>query len=97
MMSFKEFCVRELDEDLVTKGAVTAYAINGKRHGDRAVKSYRRAQTLLGLASKEKTSDRKLDQLAAALSTALDGMIKTRSQLGAISAQVTASIITNRS
>ncbi len=96
MIGFKEYCQNALDENLIRKGSVAAYALKGKRHGDAADQTYLRSKDQLVLVSQAKISDQKLDRLASALFVALDGMIQTRNQLGAISAQVTASVITNR-
>lgn len=96
MIRFKEFCENQLDENLVRNGSVAAYALQGKRHGDSAVQYYNHGKDLLVLSSQEKAFHQKLDRLAAALVSTLNGMIDTRKQLGAISAQVTASVISNR-
>lgn len=96
MIGFREYCEEGLDESLIRFGSVAAFAAQGKRHGDSAVQHYRRSQNHLRQSALEKTSDRKWDHLAASLAAALDGLIETREQIGAISAQVTASVVTNR-
>ena len=46
MKSFKAFMVeqQQLEEAVIKKGAVAAYALQGRKHGNNAVKSYNRAK-----------------------------------------------------
>lgn len=93
MMTFKEFLFEQehLEERLVRKGAVATYAAQGKRNGDKAVQHYRDAKkAFIGYSTKE-TTDEKLDTLVKAIIAMTDGFIATRSQIGSVSAQITAS------
>ena len=92
MKSFHEFILEQeqLDERYVRKGAVGAYALQSKRHGDAAIKNYNRAkQTLRTVASKSSPDD-KIDTMTLALIDLLDGLSSQRQQIGSLSAQVTA-------
>jgi len=97
MISFKEFLLEQdyLEERLVRKGAVATYAAQGKRHGDKAVQHYRDAKkAFIGYSTKE-TTDEKLEALVKAIIAMNDGFIATRSQIGSVSAQITASSLLN--
>lgn len=90
MIEFRTFLeeTEMFDEGLVRKGAVTLYALQGKRHGDEAVRHYQSVRQALSLMSK-KTTDQKVDALVQALTSMADGMIATRMQIGSVSAQLT--------
>jgi len=91
MKSFKEHIEAEqLDERIIRKGAVTAYASSGKRHGDDAVKRYQTAKRLLTTNIEGKSSEEKVDIILAALVQISDGLISNRKQIGSVSAQITA-------
>jgi hypothetical protein len=94
MIGFRAFLeeTQGLEEGLVRKGAVTLYALQGKRNGDDAVRHYQAARQALSLMSK-KTTDQKVDALAQALTSLADGLTATRQQIGSVSAQLTASSI----
>lgn len=94
MIGFREFLEERehLDEAVIRKGAVALYAAQGKRHGDEAVRSYQAARQILSF-SMDPNGDEKVDHLAKAMIALADGLISSRKQLGAISAQVTASNI----
>ena len=90
MKSFKEHIEAEqLDERIIRKGAVTAYASSGKRHGNDAVKRYQTAKRLLTNNIEGKTTEEKVDIILAALVQISDGLISNRKQIGSVSAQVT--------
>ena len=91
MRSFKEHMEAEhLDERIIRKGAVTAYASSGKRHGDDAVKRYQTAKRLLTTNIDSKSTEEKVDIIITALVQISDGLISNRKQIGSVSAQVTA-------
>ena len=91
MKSFKEHIEAEqLDERIIRKGAVTAYASSGKRHGDDAVKRYQTAKRLLTTNIEGKTTEEKVDIILAALVQISDGLVSNRQQMGSVSAQITA-------
>jgi len=91
MKSFKEHMEAEhLDERIIRKGAVTAYASSGKRHGDDAVKRYQTAKRLLTTNIESKSTEEKVDIIIAALVQTSDGLISNRQQIGSVSAQITA-------
>jgi len=92
MKSFKAFMVEQqkLEEAIIKKGAVAAYALQGRKHGNKAVKSYNRAKQTLRALANEKSTDQKVDALVLALIELLDGLVAQRQQLGSISAQFTA-------
>ena len=95
MKSFKAFLAeqQELDEGVVKKGAVAAYALQGRKHGNNAARSYSKAKQTLRLLATAKSTDHKLDALTRALIDLLDGLVATRQQIGSVSAQVTASTV----
>ena len=94
MKSFREHQEETLDENLLRKGAVSAYAARGKRHGDNAVQSFRSAKRSLQHFDKATSPEEQTLRVATALDQMLDGMIELRNQLGAVSAQITASAVT---
>ena len=90
MKSFKEFLLedRGLEEGIVRGGASLAFAANGRKHGDAAVRSYNAAkQAFAGYARKE--GGAKLETIAIAINHLLDGLISTRHQIGSLSGQLT--------
>jgi hypothetical protein len=95
MKGFKAFMIeqRQLEEAVIKKGAVAAYALQGRKHGNNAVKSYNRAKRTLKAAVNTKNTDQKSEAILHAILDLLDGLIATRKQLGSVSAQVTASTI----
>jgi len=95
MKSFKTFMMEQeqLEEAIVKKGAIAAYALQGRKHGNNAVKSYNRAKQALRTVVNAKSTDQKVDVLTRALIDLLDGLVATRQQIGSISAQVTASTV----
>jgi len=91
MKSFKEHMeAKHLDERIIRKGAVTAYASSGKRHGDDAVKRYQTAKRLLTANIESKSTEEKVDVIIAALVQISDGLVSNRQQIGSVSAQITA-------
>ena len=91
MKSFKEHMEAEhLDERIIRKGAVAAYASRGKRHGDDAVKRYQTAKRLLTTNIVSKSTEEKVDIILAALVQISNGLISNRQQIGSVSAQVSA-------
>lgn len=91
MKSFREHLAgRSVHEAVARKGAVTAYAAQGRNHGDRAVQNYREAKRLLTINMKGKDSDEKIELMMNAIALMADGMTSTRQQIGSISAQITA-------
>ena len=94
MKSFKEHIEAEhLDERIIRKGAVAAYASSGKRHGDDAVKRYQTAKRLLTTNIDSKSTEEKVDIIIAALVQISDGLISNRKQIGSVSAQITATTV----
>ena len=94
MKSFKEHMEAEhLDERIIRKGAVAAYASSGKRHGDDAVKRYQTAKRLLTTNIDSKSTEEKVDIIIAALVQISDGLISNRKQIGSVSAQITATTV----
>lgn len=91
MIGFRDFIeeTETLDEGLVRKGAVTLYALQGKKHGDEAIRHYQAVRQTVSLMSK-KTTDQKVDALAQAMNSLADGLVATRQQIGSVSAQLTA-------
>ena len=92
MKSFRTFMAeqQDLDEAVVRKGAVAAYALQGRKNGNNAVRSYNKAKQSLRTATIAKSTDIKIDALTKALIDLLDGLISQRHQVGSVSAQVTA-------
>ena len=93
MKSFKTFMIeqQQLEEAVIKKGAVAAYALQGRKHGNNAVKSYNRAKRTLRALANAKSPDQKIDALSRAIFDLLDGLIAQRQQLGSLSAQITTS------
>ena len=91
MKSFKTFMIEQeqLEEAIVKKGAVAAYALQGRKHGNNAVRSYNRAKQALRAAANAKSTDQKVDALVLALIDLLDGLVAQRRQIGSVSGQVT--------
>ena len=99
MKSFKAFMTeqQQLEEAIVKKGAVAAYALQGRKHGNNAVRSYNKAKQALRLLVKAKSTDHKVDALSRALIDLLDGLVSQRQQIGSVSAQITSGSIFERS
>ena len=93
MKSFKTFMIeqQQLEEAVIKKGAVAAYALQGRKHGNNAVRSYNRAKQTLRALVNAKSTDQKVDALSRAIIDLLDGLIAQRQQLGSLSAQITTS------
>ena len=91
MKGFKTFLAerQELHEGIIKKGAVAAYALQGRNHGNNAVRSYNRAKQTLRTAANAKSTDAKVDALTRAFIDLLDGLVSQRQQIGSVSAQVT--------
>ena len=95
MKSFKAFMIEQqhLEEAIVKKGAVAAYALQGRKHSIKAVRSYQKAKQALRLVTNAENTDQKFDALSRALIDLLDGLIASRQQIGSVSAQVTAATV----
>jgi len=88
--SFKTFIAERttLNEKVVRKGAVAAYALKGKRFGDNAERKFKAAQkSFIGYGTKDAES--RIDSIASAISSMADGLADTRQQIGSVSAQIT--------
>ncbi|MDA9795356.1 hypothetical protein N9C22_03760 [Paracoccaceae bacterium] len=79
-----------MEERVIRKGAVAAYASSGKRYGDDAVKRYQNAKRILTSNIESKSTEEKVDIILAALVQISDGLISNRRQIGSVSAQITA-------
>ena len=95
MKSFKNFMAehQDLDEAVVRKGAVAAYALQGRKNGNNAVRSYNKAKQTLKTSVNSTTLDQKADKLLSAIMHLLDGLVATRKQIGSVSSQVTSSTV----
>ena len=95
MKSFKNFMAeqQDLDEAVVRKGAVAAYALQGRKNGNNAVRSYNKAKQTLKTSVNSTTLDQKTDKLLSAIMHLLDGLVATRQQIGSVSSQVTSSTV----
>lgn len=93
MKCFKAFLAERqaLDEGVVKKGAVAAYALQGRNHGNNAVRSYNKAKQTLRAAANAKSTDTKVDALTRAFIDLLDGLVSQRQQIGSVSAQIAVS------
>lgn len=90
MKRFRQYLAeRRMDEAIVRKGAVAAYAAQGRNHGDKAVQHYRAAQRMLTISIQGKDAEQKIDLLLAAMGQLADGLISSRQQVGSVSAQIT--------
>lgn len=95
MKSFRTFMAeqQDLDEAVVKKGAVAAYALQGRKNGNNAVRSYNKAKQTLKTSVNSTTLDQKADKLLSAIMHLLDGLVATRKQIGSVSSQVTSSTV----
>jgi signal transduction histidine kinase len=95
MKSFRTFMAEQqgLDEAAVKKGAVAAYALQGRKNGNNAVQSYNKAKQALKTSVNSTTLDQKADKLLSAIMHLLDGLVATRKQIGSVSSQVTSSTV----
>lgn len=82
---------QQIEEAIIKKGAVAAYALQGRKHGNNAVKNYNRAKQTLRALANAKSTDQKIDALSRAIMDLLDGLVAQRQQIGSVSAQVTVS------
>ena len=82
---------QQLEEAVIKKGAVAAYALQGRKHGNNAVKNYNRAKQTLRALANAKSTDQKIDALSRAIIDLLDGLVAQRQQIGSVSAQLTIS------
>jgi len=91
MKGFKNFIMEQdqLEEAMIKKGAVAAYALQGRKHGNNSVRSYNKAKQTLRAVKDVKSTNQKVDVLSKALIDLLDGLISQRQQIGSVSAQVT--------
>ena len=91
MKGFKAFLAEQqaLEEGVVKKGAVAAYALQGRNHDNNAVRSYNKAKQTLRAVTNTKSTDTKVDALTRAFIDLLDGLVSQRQQIGSVSAQVT--------
>ena len=91
MKSFKTFMMEQeqLEEAIVKKGAVAAYALQGRKHGNNSVRSYNKAKQALRAVKDMNSTNQKVDVFSKALIDLLDGLISQRKQIGSVSAQVT--------
>lgn len=90
MKTFRQYIAEQrVDEAIVRKGAVTAYAAQGRNHGDRAVQHYRSAQRMLTTNIHGKDTEQKIDLIMAAIGQLANGLISSRQQVGSVSAQIT--------
>lgn len=92
-MTFRQFHEARLNESIIRKGTVAAYALQGKRHGDAAEKHYRDAKLATSAAKTSKDADPSIEAIKKAIQALADGLISTRQQIGSVSAQVTASSV----
>lgn len=90
MKRFRQYLAeRRMDEAVVRKGAVAAYAAQGRNHGDKAVQHYRAAQRMVTISIQGKDAEQKFDLILAAMGQLADGLISSRQQIGSVSAQIT--------
>jgi hypothetical protein len=91
MKGFKNFIMEQeqLEEAMIKKGAVAAYALQGRKHGNNSVRSYNKAKQTLRAVKDVNSTNQKVDVFSKALIDLLDGLISQRKQIGSVSAQVT--------
>ena len=99
MKTFQQFINEQdqINERLIRKGAVAAYALQGKKHGDQAARRFRDAKNTVATGSGKDLED-KIDALTRAIAALADGLSSTRDQIGSVSAQITsASVLDTKS
>lgn len=96
MKGFSDYHHDQLDEGLVRSGAVALYASQGRNHGDKAVQHFRSAKQDLLKLTRQEDLDRKIDHMADALRSTLEGLIELRQQIGSVSAQVTSASVLDK-
>ena len=91
MKGFKNFIMEQeqLEETMIKKGAVAAYALQGRKHGNNSVRSYNKAKQTLRAVKDMNSTNQKVDVFSKALIDLLDGLISQRKQIRSVSAQVT--------
>ena len=91
MKGFTNFIMEQeqLKEAMIKKGAVAAYALQGRKHGNNSVRSYNKAKQTLRAVKDVNSTNQKVDVFSKALIDLLDGLISQRKQIGSVSAQVT--------
>jgi len=91
MKGFKNFIMEQeqLEEAMIKKRAVAAYALQGRKHGNNSVRSYNKAKQTLRAVKDVNSTNQKVDVFSKALIDLLDGLISQRKQIGSVSAQVT--------
>lgn len=95
MKTYRQFIKeqRQINERIARKGAVSAFALQGKRHGDEAVRHYRSAKLTTDQNSNAEDIGQQLKSLKVALRHIADGLLSTRFQIGSVSSQITASTV----
>jgi hypothetical protein len=90
MKTFRQHMAEKcINEAIVRKGAVAAYGLQGKTHGDEALRHYREAKRLLAFNIQNRSADQKIDLIMSAVAQMADGLISQRQQVGSVSAQIT--------
>ena len=91
MKGFKAFIVEQqnIEERFVRKGAVATFALQGRNHGNKAVRSYNRAKQTLKSVTNAESTETKVNALTRSIIDLLDGLVSQRQQIGSVSAQVT--------
>ena len=86
MKGFKNFIMEQeqLEEAMIKKGAVAAYALQGRKHGNNSVRSYNKAKQTLRAVKDVNSTNQKVDVFSKALIDLLDGLISQRHQVGSV-------------
>ena len=95
MNGFKAFIVEQqsIEERFARKSAVSAFAVQGRNHGNNAIRSYNKAKQTLRSVTNAESTDKKVDALTRAFIDLLDGLVSQRRQIGSVSSQITASSV----
>jgi len=87
MMTLKEFCLEQeddlLEEGIIRTASISAYGLRSRRHGDDALRSFRKGIALLDKSRDAETTEERLRRIEESLRALLEGLIHQRMQIGA--------------
>lgn len=94
MKSFREFSQQSImTENIIRKGAVSTFALQGKRHGDAAVRSFQSARDATKNSLQDSNINERLSEIEIAINLIATGLIEVRHQIGSVSSQITSGFV----